>query len=181
MTTIFTHAIVGATLLRCLPEKHRTTRHYAIVMGLAILPDIDTIAFLLHIPYASLFGHRGLSHALLVALLTGACAAWLALKPQPSLKHYLPIAGVFSLSMASHGVLDAMTNGGLGVAFFAPFDQTRYFFPWHAIKVSPIGTHFFSWRGMQVFLNECYWVCLPCFLIWMGLILCGKTTSIQNK
>ena len=33
------------------------------------------------------------------------------------------------LSTASHGVLDALTDGGLGVAFFSPFDQTRYFFP----------------------------------------------------
>jgi len=29
------------------------------------------------------------------------------------------------LATASHGVLDAMTNGGLGVAFFSPFDNRR--------------------------------------------------------
>lgn len=174
MTTIFTHAIVGATLLRCLPEAYRKPRHYAIVMGLAMLPDIDTISFIFHIPYASLFGHRGLSHALLVALITGGCTAWFALKPIPSLKHYLLLATVFSLSMASHGVLDAMTNGGLGVAFFAPFDQTRYFLPWHPIKVSPIGTHFFSLRGIQVCLNELFWVGLPCLTLWAGLLLQRK-------
>ncbi len=39
----------------------------------------------------------------------------------------------------SHGILDALTDGGLGVAFFAPFVNTRYFFPWTPIKVSPIG------------------------------------------
>nr|HRC76832.1 rhodanese-like domain-containing protein [Kouleothrix sp.] len=32
-----------------------------------------------------------------------------------------------------HGVLDAMTDGGLGVAFFAPFSATRYFFPFRPI------------------------------------------------
>src|SRR5215831_7502105 len=41
------------------------------------------------------------------------------------------------LATASHGVLDAMTNGGLGVAFFSPFDTTRYFLPWRPIRVSP--------------------------------------------
>jgi hypothetical protein len=35
----------------------------------------------------------------------------------------------FSFVTASHGMLDAMTDGGLGVAFFAPFDNARYFFP----------------------------------------------------
>jgi hypothetical protein len=34
------------------------------------------------------------------------------------------------LATASHGVLDATTNGGLGVAFFSPFDNRRYFLPW---------------------------------------------------
>jgi hypothetical protein len=29
----------------------------------------------------------------------------------------------FFLAAASHGLLDAMTDGGLGVAFFAPFDE----------------------------------------------------------
>jgi inner membrane protein len=45
---------------------------------------------------------------------------------------------------ASHGILDAMTDGGLGVAFFSPFDDTRCFFPFRPIKVSPIGLSFFS-------------------------------------
>jgi inner membrane protein len=30
--------------------------------------------------------------------------------------------------MASHGVLDALTNGGHGIAFFSPFLNERYFF-----------------------------------------------------
>jgi inner membrane protein len=52
-------------------------------------------------------------------------------------------------------VLDAMTNGGLGVAFFAPFDTTRYFFPWRPITVSPIGVgSFFTHRGALVVLSE---------------------------
>ena len=46
--------------------------------------------------------------------------------------------------MASHGVLDALTDGGPGVAFLAPFDDTRYFFPWRPIRVSPLWRGFFS-------------------------------------
>jgi membrane-bound metal-dependent hydrolase YbcI (DUF457 family) len=58
---------------------------------------------------------------------------------------------------ASHGVLDAMTDGGLGIAFFAPFDNTRYFFPFRPVKVSPIGLSFFSARGLDVIWSELLW------------------------
>jgi len=60
---------------------------------------------------------------------------------------------------ASHGLLDAFTNGGLGVAFFAPFDSARYFFPFRPIAVSPIGiARFFTRRGAEVLLSEIEWV-----------------------
>jgi len=36
-----------------------------------------------------------------------------------------------------------MTNGGLGIAFFSPFDPARYFLPWRPILVSPIGASVF--------------------------------------
>jgi len=42
----------------------------------------------------------------------------------------------FFVVTASRGALDAMTDGGLGIAFFAPFDNRRYFFPFRSIKVS---------------------------------------------
>ena len=60
-----------------------------------------------------------------------------------------------------HGARVALTDGGLGVAFFAPFSARRYFFPWRPIEVSPIGLGFFSERGLQVFEGELVWVWLP--------------------
>jgi inner membrane protein len=55
-----------------------------------------------------------------------------------------------------------MTNGGLGVAFLAPVNNTRYFFPWTPIRVSPIGiTRFFSDRGLSVLRSEFVWIWLP--------------------
>jgi inner membrane protein len=68
----------------------------------------------------------------------------------------------FFLAVASHGVLDAMTNGGLGVAFFAPFDDRRFFFPFHPILVSPVRpSRFFDARGLAVLQSELLWVWLP--------------------
>ena len=72
------------------------------------------------------------------------------------------LVAFFFAATASHGALDAMTNGGLGVAFFAPFAADRYFFPFGPIEVSPIGvSRFFSGRGLAVVLSELLWVWLP--------------------
>jgi inner membrane protein len=74
--------------------------------------------------------------------------------------------GYLFLATASHGFLDAMTDGGLGVAFFSPFDNHRYFFPWRPIRVSPIGIgRFFSPRGLDVLQSELLWIWLPAGLL----------------
>ena len=56
-----------------------------------------------------------------------------------------------------------MTDGGLGVAYFAPFSNRRYFLPWRPIPVSPISVaRFFDARGLQVLAGEIVWIWLPC-------------------
>jgi inner membrane protein len=62
-------------------------------------------------------------------------------------------------------VLDALTNGGPGVAFLAPFDDTRYFFPWRPIPVSPLAANFFSEWGWSVFKTELVLLWLPSVLV----------------
>jgi inner membrane protein len=74
------------------------------------------------------------------------------------------------LCTVSHGVLDAMTNGGLGVGFLSPFNTTRYFFGFRPIVVSPIGVdRFFSGRALQVLVSEFKWIWLPSFLFVLGV------------
>ena len=75
---------------------------------------------------------------------------------------------------ASHGILDAMTDGGRGIAFFAPFDDTRYFLPFRPIKVSPIGIAFLSTRGLAVLWSELLWVWIP------ATIIAGATLLIRR-
>jgi len=73
---------------------------------------------------------------------------------------------VLFLATISHAVLDAMTTGGLGVGFFIPFENTRYFFGCRPIQVSPIGiSKFFSEWGIRVILSELIWVGVPCFTV----------------
>src|SRR5678815_3579050 len=71
----------------------------------------------------------------------------------------------FTPVTASHGLLDALTNGGRGIGFFAPFSNHRYFFPWRPIQVSPIGVGFFSPRGLRVLASEAGWIWVPSAII----------------
>jgi len=71
----------------------------------------------------------------------------------------------------SHGIFDAMTTGGLGIAFFSPFSNVRYFFPWRPIRVSPIGiSHFFSQWGVEVIRSEVVWMWLPSIVVLLVVI-----------
>jgi inner membrane protein len=73
------------------------------------------------------------------------------------------------LVMASHGVLDAFTDGGLGVALFWPATDARFFAPWRPIPVSPLGWRVLSPEGLGIILRECV-LFLPAWLVvlWPG-------------
>ena len=79
------------------------------------------------------------------------------------------------LAVSSHILLDAMTNGGLGVAAFWPFDQTRYFCDWRPIRVSPFGLKgLLSQRGLSVMVAELRWVWAPCLAVIAAALFFGK-------
>src|SRR4051794_32770905 len=97
--------------------------------ALAMLPDADVIAFKLGIPYSAPFGHRGAIHSILVALVVGALVGG----AMRSRKIWM----LATAAVLSHGLLDTLTDGGLGVALLWPFDLTRYFAPLRPIPVAP--------------------------------------------
>ena len=73
---------------------------------------------------------------------------------------------------ASHGVLDAFTDAGLGVGFFVPFDDACYFFPWRPIATSPLSIGaFFNGPALRILSNE---------LLWRGLPLAVFVTSVAR-
>ena len=129
----------------------------------AMAPDLDVVAFALGVPYEHPLGHRGLWHSLPFAALAAALLAALAF---PRALPVLPRSRIWLylfLAIGSHGVLDAFTDGGLGVALLAPFDERRIFFPLRPIAVSPIGVSaFLSARGLAVIASELLFVWLPC-------------------
>ena len=159
MATVMTHALVDVGLGKLFTSRKMPLTFWLAAAGLPVLPDLDVVAFALGIPYDAPLGHRGFSHSLLFALLAGGAAGLLLRRRVGG--HWLGLCGFFFAVTASHGVLDAFTDGGLGVAFFAPFDTTRYFFPWQPIQVSPIGLRFFGPAGLKTLSSEALWVWLP--------------------
>ena len=151
MPTIFSHPAVALSR-SWFPRVPR--RGVAAGMLGTLLPDADVAAFALGIPYGHTFGHRGFTHSIAFALLYAfAAKRVLRLDRQAA-------AFIFACTM-SHAVLDACTDGGLGVAFFSPVSNHRYFFPWTPIRVSPIGAGFFSARGLETLASEVVWVWGP--------------------
>lgn len=158
MPTILTHAIVPLAIGAALGKRTIPPRLLIAGAVAAMLPDFDVAAFKLGIAYADDFGHRGASHSLLFA----ACLGLLGAIAADSLRCKRAVAGLWLFACtASHPLLDALTNGGLGVALFWPWSDARLFAPWRPIAVSPIGAGFFTSRGLTVLASEFRWIWLP--------------------
>ena len=174
MPTIFSHAIAasaaGQWFRRSDPRSGipDPARFWFWTIVCAMLPDIDVVGFSFGVPYESMLGHRGLTHSFLFAALAGVIAAYQipdskSQNPNPNFR--LHLFCWFAAVTASHGILDACTDGGRGIAFFAPFSGDRYYLPWRPIAVSPIGVGFFSPRGLRVLVSESRWIWLPSAII----------------
>jgi inner membrane protein len=163
MPTVITHGVIGigAALAAAGPALSPRLAGFAVVCS--VLPDADVAGLFLGVPYNHFFGHRGFFHSLLFALIVGVIAGAVYVKGrEPSGRDRLLYVGLFSAIAASHVLLDAMTNGGLGIALLSPLDTSRYFLPWTPIEVAPIGVRaFLSEWGVLVLVSECLWVWLP--------------------
>jgi len=179
MPSVFSHAIAAVAL----GAVAAGGRSRAIVWSLgalcAVAPDLDVVtSYVFRIPYDHILGHRGLSHSLLLAAVLGMLVAVVAHRTVAESPGMAKLWAFFFVATASHGFLDSMTDGGLGVAFFAPFSDTRYFMPWRPIAVSPILLRvFFGRRGVRVMWSELGWVWLPSAVVFLaGLALRGRVS-----
>jgi inner membrane protein len=174
MASAFAHALIAYTGTKMNPVIVYPWRTLFLAIIWSIIPDFDSVGFFFGIPYGDVFGHRGITHSLFFAFISSLLLVSIffsdispsAAQADKHIRHKIALILFFTVIMASHGVLDAMTNGGLGIAFFAPFDNSRYFFPWRPISVSPIGIKsFFSNWGLRVIISEALWIGLPCSVI----------------
>jgi inner membrane protein len=166
LASLISHAVAALSIGVCFYGRGTPKRVWAIGAIGSVLPDVDVIGFRFGVRYGDFWGHRGFTHSLVFAALLAGTLSYFALQESlPAMSRFKLSAYLF-LATASHGVLDAMTDGGLGVAFFSPFDNHRYFLPWTPIRVSPIGFgRFFSERGFAVLQSEFLWIWIPAGLL----------------
>jgi len=165
MASVFSHAVAASAISVAFYRPNVPKRVWIAGITCSVIPDLDVIGFRFGIPYGDFWGHRGFTHSLTFAALLAAALAVGIWRTRFEISQVSGFAYLF-LSTASHGMLDAMTNGGLGVALFAPFDNQRYFLRWRPIRVSPIGvSRFFGASGLAVLQSELLWIWLPSILV----------------
>lgn len=160
MPSVLSHPAVPIAIGLAFGPKIIPTRLLLLGIVVSVLPDLDVLAFRFGIPYASNFGHRGASHSVVFALFLALCAFAYASSFRASRGSAFWFVFV---SAVSHGLLDMLTDGGLGVALAWPLSSERFFFPLSVIKASPLSLRrFFSASGQAVVISELLWVWLPC-------------------
>jgi inner membrane protein len=155
------HFVIGATLalpLTGIPAIRKTVRPMGLMFAagvLAVAPDLDTV-FHGFIPYAHFLGHRGFVHSPFFSFLFAVTLSSLvyAVARNLGLAACLGITAAFTLAMASHGVLDAMTDAGLGVMLLYPFSEERLFFPWRPFYAPPIKLAGISYEKVQMMIKS---------------------------
>jgi inner membrane protein len=170
MPSVFAHVAPALALIPAFARPGLPRRLWWLGALGAVAPDLDVIAFALGVPYAHPLGHRGLWHSVPFAAFAAACVAVLAFPgPAPGCSRSRAWLYLF-LAIASHGLLDAATNGGLGVARRAPVGEPRVLFPLRPIAVSPLAVSaFFTARGLAVIESELVWVWIPSATLGLAL------------
>lgn len=165
MATVPTHAFVGLAVTDLVAGRHATWPLRIAGAVCAALPDLDVLLMrYADVAYADPWGHRGITHGLAFAVGLGFLVTLLFFRR--SLPSFLRIGLALTLATASQGALDALTDGGLGVAFLAPFGHERYFFPWTPIPVAPLSVRgIFTAYGAGVLAAELVRVVLPCAVL----------------
>ena len=169
MPTVLTHAVSAVAMGSAFWRPHRSARVWLVGAVCASLPDLDVLGFRFGIHYGDLLGHRGLTHSLAFAAALATVVVAVGFPEDAPRWSRRALWLYLFVATASHGCLDALTDGGLGVAFFSPFSNARYFFPVRPIRVSPIGVSaFVSGDGLAVLASEMRWVWLPS-AVFMGV------------
>ena len=172
MASAVSHFIIGATLalpLSGVPSIKKAVRPVGLMFTagvLAVAPDLDT-AFHGIIPYAHFLGHRGFVHSPFFAFLFAVILSLLlyAVARDLGFRAFFGITAAFTLALASHGILDSMTDAGLGVMLLYPFSEERIFLPWRPFYAPPIKLSSLSYGKVQIMLKSELPIVLGCVAV----------------
>jgi inner membrane protein len=167
MASAISHAVFASSLGAAgSPAARMPARYWVTLAILGALPDLDVVVYPLGLNAPHVLGHRGITHSLAFAAVFALLVVRLVFRDPVWRPAWRRLWLVCFAALASHSLLDAMTDGGQGIAFFAPFSDARWHFPWRPIRVSPIGVAaFLSIDGLRVLQNEAISVWLPSALV----------------
>ena len=183
LPTAITHVVVAAAAGKIYTNRKMPERFWMTAIFCSVVPDADVIGFSFGIRYGDFFGHRGFFHSIFFAFILSFVLTAIFFRDRKifSPQWWKYVLFFFAVG-ASHGILDAFTNGGLGIALLSPFDNSRYFFPWTPIQVSPIGLRMFLSRwGLEVIACEIKYIWLPLLLIYAGSLLLRKAAEKKQN
>lgn len=175
MTT--THALLPVAAAVALARRPIP---WTLVMAAAVAaaaPDLDGVfRYIWHVPKSSIYSHRGAAHSLFVALVAGFAAALfhkrLGVRP-------LTAGVVISTAMASHGLLDMMTDAGRPVAYLWPLSSVRLFADWRPIHSSPVHMAHLVSEGFTRLLSDLRQLIIPMFAA--AIAIRGARSVLSQK
>jgi inner membrane protein len=167
MPSSIAHASVAILLSPILADRPIAPRLIGITAIAAALPDIDAIGRPFgHGDILVLGGHRAVTHSVFFALAAAAAIAAVISRGNSDVNRWR-ISAYVAAVVLSHGVLDAFTTYGEGVAFFAPLSLHR----WKS-----------SWQPFDGFLSEVVAIWLPAVLMyqfWLRARI-GRPASVRH-
>lgn len=140
MATFITHSLFGAGAAYAISQPQQLSRRFIVLSTFCQwVPDVDTLTYLLPLAETHPLGHRGFTHSVFFACILAFVIVRLFYRQfTPVHRQYWGLSLWFFLATLSHGLLDALVDSKLGVAFFCPFDTQRYVFTWRPLLDVPI-------------------------------------------
>ena len=127
-----------------------------------------------------IFGVIGDLFTRLFSLLAAGLLTWLISRLIKNIDHvgsrFLMI--LFAMVIASHGILDAMTDAGLGVMLLSPFSHERFFLPWRPFYAPPIRMCDLSLYHLQLIIRSETPILLSCSVFAVIFMLLIRQRSI---
>jgi len=147
-------------------EGRASTGTLLFFAALAEVPDLDVFAVACGTHDLGVFGHRGVSHSLVAAIVLGLASAALAKRlGWPVVR----TAVAATLAVASHGLIDALGEGGRGIPFLWPLSDARFHSPWRVLPDAPRGLKMLSRPGLvDLAIEFVVFFPLTAFALWRG-------------
>ena len=178
MAIFITHGIFASLFSFLWREKKTKFTVFILLFLASILPDID---FIFDEKGSGMLTHRGFTHSIFFAAVTGVVFSAFFLSVVKSFGQSLLLMLIFFLASFSHTYLDAMTEASYGVCFFCPFSDERYFFPFTLFSSYTTGV---SKKGFRSGLGNSVWITLlpEILLVWIPTFaVYGITSYLGNK